>query len=159
MAVVNYSLPSTSCIIAGIDRTGAHIWVVTDGIPSCHDAFGYAVIGSGQRHADSQMVSGKHSPAKSPPETLVLVHMAKKRAEVTPSVGVATDILTMGPNLGEGGQLEDHLLAKLDDNFAALQMAESSAFSSAVKEFDTFLKALLGKVGGSQASDENQNLQ
>jgi hypothetical protein len=160
-SIVSYSLPSSSCIITGIDHSGAHIWVVTDGQATCHDTNGFAVIGAGQWHAESQMISGKHSQAKTPSETLVLVHMAKKRAEVTPTVGIATDIFLIGPKLGQSAPLSDEYLQKLDERFVALKATEIREFDAAVNEFNQYLATLNGQpevpqVSGSDLGHRNQ---
>jgi hypothetical protein len=141
-ALIGYALPRTSCIIAGVDSHGAHVWEIHDGAHHCADLSGFAAIGAGTRHATSQMMQGRHSPAKSPSETLVLVHLAKKRAEVSPSVGSTTDIVLIGPILGQTSDLPQNHLDKLDANYAALQAAESLAFTSAVAEFDAYLSTI-----------------
>ena len=47
--LINYTVPTVSVIITGIDNLGAHIYVVHDGDPSCQDAVGFAAIGIGAR--------------------------------------------------------------------------------------------------------------
>lgn len=155
-ALVNHELPFTSCIVAGQDHAGSHLWVVEDGVARCENASGFAVIGAGARHANSQMMIGGHSAQKTPSETLVLVHLAKKRAEVSPSVGAATDILLVGPNLGQHGFLPDEHLAQLDLDYAKLQRSENRALAKAVMEFDKYLASYSAtQIAGPQESEED----
>lgn len=136
--LVGYNLPGVSCIIAGIDNTGPHIWQIHNGASLCSDAVGYTAIGAGARHADTQMMAGRHSRQKSPSETLTLVHASKKRAEVTPSVGGDTDVVWIGPNLGQSGVMPDLIVGELDQSFEAMITAERAALSSAIEHLAEF---------------------
>lgn len=140
-ALIQYQIPRTECIIAGLDESGPHIWVIEDGAARCDDMAGFSVIGAGARHASSQMMIGQHTPWKSPTETLVLVHLAKKRAEVAPSVGEATDIFLLGPKLGQNDFLSDEYQAQLNRDFRSLQRAEGRAFSKAQEGFGAYISA------------------
>lgn len=141
-ALVGYQLPFASCIIAGIDNTGSHIWQVHSGVASCADATAFAAIGAGTRHADSQMMAGRHSREKTPSETLTLIHAAKKRAEVSPSVGSETDVVWIGPALGSSGEMPPGIVYELDESYAAMIAAERGALSAAIEHFADFMTTL-----------------
>jgi len=85
--------PVTKTIIAGVDENGAHIFIINeDGEVTCQDRAGFAAIGIGVWHAESQFMFEKHSPSKPYPDTLFLTYVAKRRAEVAPGVGKDTDL-------------------------------------------------------------------
>jgi hypothetical protein len=85
--LINFEMPRISCIIAGVDLSGAHIYIITDNQYSCADSVGFAAIGIGSRHALSQLMLVGQSFASSLPETVLAVYNAKKRAEIAPGVG------------------------------------------------------------------------
>jgi len=47
-------------------------------------------------------------------DTLLLSYSAKKRAEAAPGVGKETDVIVIGPRLGEMVKIEEAHLSKLD---------------------------------------------
>lgn len=88
-------------IIAGQDALGAHLYVIErPGRYSVRDQIGFASIGVGQRHAESQFMFSGYTPHWYFPKALYLTYVAKKRAEVAPGVGKFTDlvVITGGPN-------------------------------------------------------------
>jgi hypothetical protein len=88
--------PDTSAIITGIDETGAHIFLIDrHGYVSSQDSIGFAVIGSGYYHAASQLMRTRHSPKTPYIDTLLLLYMAKKYAEIDEYVGKDTDIFVI----------------------------------------------------------------
>jgi hypothetical protein len=107
--LMNYEWEKTAVIFSGIDPSGAHIYVVRDGTISCHDSVGFAAIGAGEWHADSQMMFARHSRFKPIPETLLLVYSAKRRAEVAPGVGKGTDMFAIGPSLGSFAPITEEI--------------------------------------------------
>lgn len=76
--LINFSVPPVSAIIIGVDETGAHLYVAENWVLSCHDTVGFAAIGAGYWHADSQFMFGGHSPNRPLPETLLLTFSAKE---------------------------------------------------------------------------------
>lgn len=149
-ALFGFQIPYASCIITGVDATGPHIWVVENGASRCEDSVGFASIGAGKRHADSQMMTGTHSPARTTIETVVLIHLAKKRAEIAPSVGEATDLFLIGPALGTNAFLSEPHLARLDRAFDRLRKAELKALGRAQTEFGSYLSSLMAQPASSQ---------
>lgn len=88
-------------IIAGIDDSGAHIYLVRDpGIAECHDYVGFAAIGSGSRHAEAAFMTGAYSRTTSFARAALQAYVAKKRSEVAPGVGSVTDLWWMEKSFG-----------------------------------------------------------
>src|SRR3989442_8365671 len=110
-----FALPeSVTAIICGVDLEGTHIMVVRGSHIEDRDAVGFAAIGIGDWHANSQFMFEKHTYFRSFTETLLLTYTAKRRAEVAPGVGLATDMFTVGPLLGNHVYpIGEHVLNKL----------------------------------------------
>ncbi|MBM3290380.1 MAG: hypothetical protein FJY92_09535, partial [Candidatus Hydrogenedentes bacterium] len=98
--LINYPHLGVSAIVTGVDISGPHIYTIEDGEVRCHDMVGFASIGVGYWHADSQCMLWGHTRNRPFQETLYLVYLAKKRAEIAPGVGEATDMFMIGPLLG-----------------------------------------------------------
>jgi len=97
-------LPITETIIAGVDESGAHIFVIDEsGYIRRQDRAGFAAVGIGAWHAESQFMFERHSPLKSYSDTLFLTYVAKRRSEVAPGVGRDTDLFAISLN---GGYIE-----------------------------------------------------
>jgi 20S proteasome alpha/beta subunit len=111
--LVNYSVAEVQAIIAGLDSDGPHIYVVDNRGVEARDSAGFAAIGAGYWHANSQIMFAEHARWKPMPDTLFLTYAAKKRAEVAPGVGEATDMFMIGPALGSYFQIGDHVLEAL----------------------------------------------
>lgn len=111
----SYSLPGVETIIAGIDLDGGpHIYTIHGNYVSCADPVGFAAIGSGSRHSESQFMLAGHEPAASADETLFLTYLAKKRAEIAPGVGEYTDMIGIGPQLGAHAFIRREIVDHLD---------------------------------------------
>jgi hypothetical protein len=87
-------------IFTGVDESGAHTYQISENVDMCCDPVGFAAIGSGGRHAESQFMLARHSRNATLDETLFLLYSAKKQSEVAPGVGEATDMFTIGPRKG-----------------------------------------------------------
>jgi len=86
-------------IVTGMDDSGGHIYEIRDpGRTVVYDSIGFAAIGGGQWHAESQFMFAGHTAKAGFQETLFLAYTAKKRAEVAPGVGSATDMFVIGFN-------------------------------------------------------------
>ena len=84
-------------IIAGKDSTGYHIFSIAEpGDVFCADAIAFASIGTGKHHADSQFMMSRHTKQTLFHTALLDIYSAKKRAEVAPTVGWATDLFYIG---------------------------------------------------------------
>ena len=103
-------------IIAGQDESGPHLYVIDKpGMYSVHDRIGFASVGIGQRHAESQFMLAGYTPAWLFPEALYLTYVAKKRAEVAPGVGTYTDLAVI-----TGGQQAGVVVIDRDPQFIQL---------------------------------------
>jgi len=115
----NFDLGSpVAAIVCGVDISAAHIYVAKNGGVECLDAVGFAAIGVGDWHANSQCMFAKHTRNRTFAETLLLTHFAKKRAEVAPGVGSATDMFAVGPVLGQNVYpIGDHVIQALQTTY------------------------------------------
>ena len=88
-------------IIAGIDKSGAHICqVMNPGTLAPLHKLGYATIGSGAMHALIRLSLWGQTTHRNILETLADVFTAKKLSEVAPGVGNATDIAIIDEEKG-----------------------------------------------------------
>lgn len=80
-------------IICGTDATGAHIYVIDEfGRLTYGNSAGFAAIGGGAWHAQSQLMYARFDPLWESERAMLLTYIAKRRAEVTPGVGTDTDL-------------------------------------------------------------------
>jgi hypothetical protein len=145
-----------SAIIAGLDEEGAHIYVVTGaGAISCHDSVGFAAIGGGRRHAESEFMFAGHTPYAEFSETMLLTYSAKKRAEVAPGVGAATDMFVIGA-LGQATTIpEEQKIMKIDQIYQELVEDNRGANKKAKQSYADYIKTELRIA---QQNIENQKL-
>lgn len=122
--LLNFSCPDVQAIIAGVDSTGTHIYVVNNSDVRCHNAIGFASIGVGAWHANSQFMFAGHTRSRPLPETLWLTYSAKRRAEVAPGVGEGTDMFMVGPNLGSYAPLRVEVLQALEEIYRDTRINE-----------------------------------
>lgn len=89
-------------LLVGVDPPDAHLYVISDpGIVACFDSIGYAVIGSGQPHAEGFLTEANYSRQISLKRGILLAYFAKRRSERAPGVGSRfTDILTIEADKG-----------------------------------------------------------
>jgi hypothetical protein len=81
-------------IVAGTDDTGSHIYRIGDpGQVMCCDRLGFCAIGSGWRQFETQFMLSGYCRDNSLLDSLLLTYSAKKKAEVAPGVGPATDMV------------------------------------------------------------------
>jgi len=141
-AIVNFEMPGIEAIITGIDTTGAHIYVVTNSEIACRDAIGFAAIGVGYWHANSQFMFAGHNRVRPLPETLLLTYAAKKRAEVAPGVGVGTDMFTMGPELGSYSTILPGVIEDVDKIYKGTRKRSEASVKKANAEVNKYVEQL-----------------
>lgn len=137
--MIHYEMPYIETIIAGRDTMGAHIYIAENNNQiwkiSCRDSVGFASIGAGQRHADSEFMFAQHAPSKILSKTLLLIYSAKKRAESAPGVGTATDMLMIGPMLGQWNEIKpDHDIFKAVKSTYESKVIRISALNARANE-------------------------
>ncbi len=129
------------CIIAGVDATGAHIFIGKRGAPSCEDSVGFAAIGTGGWHANSYLMLQGHTREVAASAALVSVFFAKKRGEIAPGVGRATDVFSIGHDGNRGLDGPDSPMVKDLDRLyrrerMAAQRGERGARETMAKYFE-----------------------
>jgi hypothetical protein len=140
--LLNFEVPDVSAIFAGLDQYGAHIYVVRNNEVNCVDNVGFAAIGIGSRHASSQFMFAGHAWNSPFPDTLLLTHFSKKKAEAAPGVGKETDMAMVGPTLGSFITIGEPILNKLDAAYQELVRSEDIAFAQARGEIRTYVEEL-----------------
>ena len=75
--LINYDMPDVGCICCGIDPSGPHIYIVDKQGVRCQDLVGFASVGVGMWHSNSQLMFVGHTRLKPPAETLLSVYSAK----------------------------------------------------------------------------------
>jgi len=104
-----------------------HIYTSQNGVISCNDVVGFSAIGAGAWHADSQLMFAAHTKWNVFGETLLTTYAAKKRAEVAPGVGTATDMFYIGPDLGAYVLIGNHVIEKLEKIYKEEQDKQTEA--------------------------------
>jgi hypothetical protein len=148
-AIINFDMPGIEAIVAGVDGMGSHIYVVTNSEVSCRDAVGFAAIGVGFWHANSQFMFAGHNRSMPLPETLLLTYAAKRRAEVAPGVGSATDMFTMGPAPGAYSRIKPEIIEDLGKIYKRTRKRAAQSVKKGNDEVTKYV-AQLGKEATQQ---------
>ena len=122
----------------------AHIYLANDGEITCQDRVGFAAIGIGTSHAESEFMFAGHNVNNFFPETVRTAYFAKRRAEVAPGVGKATDMF-MITNLGKYAEIGEHVLDALKDMHAEYEAKIAEAKTDAHDRMEEFNKELSQK--------------
>lgn len=139
------AVPATT-IIAGVDTTGAHIFVVSDpGVYRCCDGVGFAAIGSGGSHASSQFMGAHYTSGTTLSKALFMTFAAKKRAEVASGVGRFTDLLVISHPDGQI-LIEDPVKIELQTMYDKIRANETAALQSACEDTQTLLDRLTAEA-------------
>ena len=149
--LVNYRVPNMSIIVAGIDPTGPHIFIVDTNQNNNvdtgrYDFIGYATIGGGARHANAHFLTAGHAWYTPLPEALWNTYLAKKRAEVAPGVGETTDLYMIGPGLGSTLYLNEMVHGQLKAAYEKTKKQEEAARHTAAKEITAYVERLTSQV-------------
>jgi hypothetical protein len=86
-------------IVAGTDARGGHIYSIARSdrefvelpLPVCHNVQEYVAIGTGYRQFETHFMSMRYSKSMGALWGLLLMLAAKRKAEASPGVGLATD--------------------------------------------------------------------
>jgi hypothetical protein len=140
--LMGFAMPDVEAIITGVDVTGPHIYIFLRPQVICMDTVGFAAIGIGQWHANSQFMFAEYDPGKKLSESLLLVYSAKKRAEVAPGVGAATDMFTIGEQLGSFTMLRQDVIDTLKVIYKKERNRELSAARSARKSVQRYIEEI-----------------
>jgi hypothetical protein len=117
---------------------------------------GFAAIGIGKNHAESQFIFSQHWVAKPFDETLLLAYAAKKRAESAPGVGRQTDIIVVGPLLGQSVKVEEKHLEGIDKIYRKSRRASGKAIDKADKEMTVFMNGVRKEFEDRRKKEEEE---
>jgi hypothetical protein len=135
--LVDFQMPAVETIITGIDDTTAHIYKLFGNNAVCCDLIGFAAIGSGANHAESQFMLNGYSRIVPQEEALWLTYMAKRKSEVAPGVGKITDlfcITSKNSTFKPLNELAEKLnFGKIYDDFNIKQTSEFQEAKGRVK--------------------------
>lgn len=140
--LLNFEVPETAVIFCGVDSDRAHIYTAHNGAVSCDDVVGFSAIGAGENHADSQLMFAAHTKWKGFADALLTTYTAKKRSEVAPGVGTATDMFYIGPTLGSYSQIGNHVLAKLETIYREEQRKQNEARRESLELTNAYIEEL-----------------
>lgn len=155
--IVSFDMPDIETIIAGVDLTGPHIYTANNRGISCHDGAGFAAIGVGYWHANSQFMFAEHARTKPMAQTLLLTYAAKRRAEVAPGVGEATDMFMIGPRLGTYFTIGEHVLVNLKKIYVRTRQRAIKSQQVANKEVVIYVEELNEASTTKEQSDVSEN--
>ncbi len=131
-------------IIAGVDESGAHIYVIDNpGYSNSFDDIGYTAIGSGEYHAIRSFIENYYSVSLPIPQALYVVYEAKKYAEFAPGVGKQTDIVI----ITEDGVIEvnEKIKNELDEAYKTKMKIIEELREKSLKDYfekiDKYLKS------------------
>jgi 20S proteasome alpha/beta subunit len=141
-------------IIAGIDPTGhPHIYTVDgDGSALCNDSAGFAAIGIGASHAESQFMFQRYSPRFEFGPAILLLYTAKRRAEVAPGVGVETDMFLVRSDKKIVTPMHPDLGVHLETMYASVEQSQNDAITNANETLSRKLREALESTKARKAA-------
>jgi 20S proteasome alpha/beta subunit len=152
-----FALPDIETIVTGVDESGSHIYSVINDDVSFDDSTGFAAAGSGYSHALSHMMLSGHDPSTTEAKTLLTVHQAKKKAEVSPGVGEGTDMFVVGPGLGSLTIFEPspelNIVKDLDGFYKKYKDELTKLDDSHETELQKYLSEIVERVEQSQTAN------
>jgi hypothetical protein len=151
--LLNFQMPSISTIFAGHDPAGPHIYLVSESganslEANCLDGVGFAAIGSGARHASSQIMVARHAWNAPMAETLFLTYYSKKKSEVAPGVGRGTDMVMSGPTTASLVGIRVEAIQRLEIEYQRVAQQETRAFSKAKGSIQRYVEDLQKQAQG-----------
>ena len=104
-------------LVAGIDDTGGHLYVVfSPGRLESFDRIGYISIGTGSPHVESTFILNGFKREWNLEKSLYVTYEGKKLAQKAPGVGVASDLVVIDENSGIT-EIKKDTLKQLDSIF------------------------------------------
>lgn len=144
--LIEYELPQTlETIFMGIDTHGpADPTGKLQTVPQLYSTYndriswlttvGFGAIGIGRNHAETYLMYSGHWPQKPFSDSVLLAYSAKRRAEAAPGVGKGTDMVVVGPALGETVKVEDQQIARLAAIYEASQLSHKKIHERTKKQ-------------------------
>lgn len=155
----NYQMPNVSSIITGLDTfpngVVPHIYTFHNGYIQCCDDVGFAAIGVGYNHANSQFMFMDYTKTATGAEASLAVYWAKKRAEVAPGVGKATDMFTMGPSLGTFLKIPNNIVDDLEKIYQKNKLSIEKSNLESKESIQNYLDRLQKQQN--QMKDQSDN--
>jgi len=149
----DHRAPEVSVIFAGVDQDGPatvtgplphpHIYLADGPEITCQDRVGFAAIGIGASHSESQFMYVGHTVEKPLIDTLLTTYIAKRRAEIAPGVGKETDMFAIGPGLGTYFKIGDHVVEGLVNIGKRYDEKAAEARAAATAEMYRFNEELM----------------
>jgi hypothetical protein len=127
-------------IFCGIDETGCHVLICNGSDSSTADSFGFAAIGSGSEHAESQFMLAEHCRDDCLEDTILLSYIAKKRSEVSPGVGTQTDMFAIPPT-GVYFLTHDNI-SRLQSIYETMEKSQAKSFKQAKEKVRKYVAEL-----------------
>ena len=150
--LLNFDVPGIDVIIAGVD-VRSQIYVMVDGDLSCNNAIGFASVGSGSRHAESQFMLARHSWTSPLAETLFLTYAAKKRSEVAPGVGRDTDMIMIHPDETGITEINPEIITRLEAVYDDLRLKEEANFEAASRKVVSYVEEITASAGAASQEE------
>jgi hypothetical protein len=155
--LINHEIPDVEAICRGTDPSGSHIYIVGKEGINCQDFVGFASIGIGMGHANSQFMFARHTYSSPATNTLLLVYSAKKRAEVAPGVGEDTDMIVIGPQLGQMNRINETILANLDSIYNEEQDRVKEANWQSIARVNRYVEEFSKTAAAEGQTTEREN--
>jgi hypothetical protein len=146
--------PRIETMVTGYDADGAHIYTIRDGDVTMNDMAGFAAIGSGAWHAESQLMRANINLTTSLPSAIWHTYTAKKRSEVAQGVGSATDMVVVGAAFGHSHIVKPEEIAVLDEVYAKIVDDEKKADGVAIERVAEHVKEVNETSQAQTASQE-----
>jgi len=137
--ISTFQLDAIETNIVGHDDFGPHIYTLYGNRPICCDGFGFTAIGTGAKHAESQFMLNGYSRIVPQEDALWMVYMAKRKSEIAPGVGKATDLFVMTREKGFKVFNAIIEMNHFDAIYETFQASQKAAFHLS----ETQIKALL----------------
>jgi hypothetical protein len=122
-------------MVAGVCDKNAGLLRIDDyGVVTNHTDIGFLSIGSGGIHSSAQLMYEPFSHQRHYFKALHSTFLAKKRAEVAPGVGAATDIFRI--NRDNVVRVPDPIMANLEKVYAAQRAAAAKRTDLAITQLE-----------------------
>ena len=140
IALRGYELDAET-IICGVDTKGVHIFVVSDpGYVSILTGIGFAAVGMGQKHAESEFMVSRYTFDWSFEHALFLTYAAKRRAETAPGVGQHTDMFVIGPHPIVVTIMPDNVVEEVKKTYDATDQKVKDARNEGLQKIEQWVQ-------------------
>ncbi|MBD3320717.1 MAG: hypothetical protein GF350_06455 [Chitinivibrionales bacterium] len=147
-------------IITGNDGDASvaipHIYTVENGNVECKGDIGFAAIGAGCWHANSQFMFDGYTKNASIPQSLLSTYWAKKRAEVAPGVGSETDMFAIGPQLGTFTHVFPNVIQDIDNIYKKYLKKIENVEKQSIKDMEQYIEDLGKKAAQKQEESSGE---